>query len=215
MSIRLILVRHGETLASIDRRFAGAQDVDLTPHGHEQAEALARRLAATPVDAFYVSPLRRCRQTAVPVARALRMEPVPADDLRECHFGSWEGLSLTEVLERDAEMFQTWISGDEHSPPEGESWGQVWERVGGWWREAIRRHEGGTILAVTHGGPILCFLRSVLAAPYASMYQFEIDPCSVTVLQTRGEVVRVRLVNDTTHYRDMVSPAPGVRPLNA
>ena len=208
MSTRLILVRHGETPASVDRRFAGSTDVELTDHGHEQTRALARRLRPVRIDALYVSPLIRCRQTASAIEDTTGLKPRLVEDLRECRFGEWENLTLTEVVQRDAELFQTWIADDGVAPVGGESWREVWARVESWWKEASERHRDRTILAVTHGGPILSFLRHAVGGPYHSMFVFEIDPGSVTLLQTRGELLRLRVANDTSHLRDVLRDGP-------
>lgn len=208
MSTRFILVRHGETPASKERRFAGSTDVELTDAGREQAETLARRLRQVRIDAFHVSPLTRCLQTAEPVAEVTGRKPALTDELRECHFGEWEGLSAHEVRERYRSEFDAWISDDAVPPPSGESWQEVGARVGRWWRDAAERYEGRTVLAVTHGGPILWLARHVAHAPYSAMIAFEIDPCSVTLLQTRGPLWRIRLLNDTTHVRDPLLDGP-------
>jgi probable phosphoglycerate mutase len=204
MTTRLILVRHGETPASVDRRFAGSTDVELTEHGREQAADLARRLRPIRIDALYASPLLRCRQTAHAIAGTTGLEIREAPEMIECHFGRWEGLTTQEVMARDPAGFGAWIGDDGQCPPEGESWKQVDERVWAWWERVSRRYADRTVVAVTHGGPILTILRHVLQTPYVGMFILEIDPCSVTLLQTRGQFLRVRLVNDTSHLRDVL-----------
>lgn len=208
MSTRLILVRHGETYASVDRRFAGSTDVELTEHGHDQARAVAKRLRPVRIDALYVSPLRRCVQTAEAVTETTGLKPRIAEAIRECDFGAWEGLSAMEVIERDGERFQEWLTDDTHEPPDGESWGSVSRRVWSWWEEVSERYKDRTVLAVTHGGPILCMLRRTLDAPHSAIYVLEIDTASVSLLQTRGTLLRARTINDTSHLRDPLRDGP-------
>ena len=56
-----------------------------------QAEQVGERLARHPIDAIYVTTLRRTQQTAAPLAARLGIEPVVEPDLREVHLGEWEG----------------------------------------------------------------------------------------------------------------------------
>ena len=213
MSGRVILVRHGQTPASVERRFAGSSDVELTQEGHAQARMLASRLSKVSVDELVVSPLVRCRQTAAPIAEALGVEPVTVDALRECDFGAWEGLTSAEVREAYPDHFDRWIGDESVQPPDGESWAEVYERCDAWWDEVTAAAEGRTVLAVTHGGVVLTVLRRALGAPYVALIAFEIDPCSVTMVSSRGRLWRVRLVNDTTHLRDPLLDGPPPVPM--
>ncbi len=202
MSTRLILVRHGETPSSVERRFAGSSDVDLTEEGHRMAQALARRLRQIRIDVMHVSPMRRCLQTAEHLTETTGRKPRIDDRIREVDFGAFEGFTSREVAERHGEEFQRWLQDDSHPPPDGESWTELGERVSAWWQEVAERYRDRTVLGVMHGGPILWLARHVLQAPYIAMVVLEIDPCSVTLLQSRGRLWRVRMLNDTTHIRD-------------
>jgi broad specificity phosphatase PhoE len=95
-----------------------------------------------------------------------------------------------------------WFGGEDRCPPDGETWLQVGERLTAWLAETAERHDGGTILAVTHGGPVLWLTRHITGAPHTSMAVFDIDPASVTLFQRRGEMWRLRTFNDTSHMRD-------------
>lgn len=214
MSTRVILIRHGATAPSAERRFAGTTDVDLSDEGREQATVVARRLRQVRIDALYVSPMARCRQTADAITESTGLKQRAADEIRECAFGKWEGLTSREVMDQFPEEFRQWLSDDACPPPDGESWTQVGERVGRWFQEAITAHEDNTILAVTHGGPILWLCRHLLQAPYSAMLTLEIDPCSLTLLQNRRNLWRIRLLNDTSHDRDALldGPAPEAVP---
>ena len=91
----LLILRHGES-AGADPAvpfplLAGHGDPELSPAGRWQAERLADRLAGEPISAIYVSSLRRTAQTAAPLADRLGITPVTEHDLREAHFGEWEG----------------------------------------------------------------------------------------------------------------------------
>ncbi len=202
MSTRFILVRHGETQGSIERRFTGSTDVPLTDDGHKQARALAQRLAQVRIDALHVSPLSRCQSTAAPVTEVTGRKATIVQELRECHFGVLENFSLDEALNEHGDKLADWFGGEDRCPPEGETWKAVGERLVPWFDEAAKRYENRTVLAVTHGGPILWLTRHITGAPYPAMGVFEVDPASVTVFQHRNNTWRLRLFNDTSHLSD-------------
>lgn len=96
-SVRLWLVRHGETAWARDGRHTGRTDVPLTDRGREQARALRDRLAGVRFAAVRCSPLARARETlelAVPGA-----QPVVDDDLQERDYGAAEGRTTAELRE--------------------------------------------------------------------------------------------------------------------
>src|SRR5215469_1929645 len=83
-----VLLRHGETPLSGERRFAGRGHIPLTPTGLEQAAAAAARLAARGgLDLIVTSPLSRARETAGAVAAATGLPPVVHDGWAEVDFG--------------------------------------------------------------------------------------------------------------------------------
>ena len=95
-----LLLRHGQTPMSVQKRYAGLTDAPLTDAGIRQAAAAAKRLASAGIDAIVASPLQRTVRTAEEVA-AVTGVPVTADEgFRETDFGAWEGLTFAEVRER-------------------------------------------------------------------------------------------------------------------
>lgn len=154
MAATLLLVRHGETDWNREGRVQGHSDVPLNDTGRAQARALAARLAAERVDAVYASDLRRARDTACEVARASGHPVTTTPDLREKHFGSWEGLTRDEILSRDPDALSgPW--GD------GETRDEMADRVLHALREIAARHEGETVVVVSHGGPLRAVQRTL------------------------------------------------------
>ena len=110
----LLLVRHGESQAADpDRPFPfvdGRGDPELSPLGREQAVRVADRLAATRVDAIYVTSLRRTAETAAPLAARLGLVPTVEPALAEVRLGEWDGgVYRQRVAEGDpvvAQMFE-------------------------------------------------------------------------------------------------------------
>ena len=149
----ILLVRHGETDWNVQRRVQGHSDTPLNATGRAQAEELARTLEGEPIDAVYSSDLERATATAAIVAKRLGLDVKLEPALREKHFGTWEGLTDTEVFERFPEA-QPGRWGD------GETSEEMSERV----IRAIERiaghHPDGRALVVTHDGPVRALLRA-------------------------------------------------------
>ncbi len=198
---RLVLVRHGSTVHSAERRFSGRNDLPLDPAGSAQAAALAARIREFgEIAALVSSPLRRARQTADWLASALRVDVVDNDGFAEVDFGEWEGMSFAEIRARDAAALAAWLDSADLAPPGGESQNALAQRV----REArdsiVAAHPGATIVVVTHVSPIKSLVRSALDAPPSSLYRMHLDTASVSIVDYAGDgVASLRLFNDTSH----------------
>jgi broad specificity phosphatase PhoE len=148
----LLLARHGETDWNRERRIQGHTDVPLNARGVKQARVLAEILAPVRLAAVYSSDLTRARETAAMVARAHSLDVLVERRLREKNFGSWEGLTDVEIADRFPDAVRgRW--GD------GETTEQVATRVVEVIDVIRARHGDGTVLVVSHGGP----LRAILA----------------------------------------------------
>ncbi|MGW4483420.1 bifunctional RNase H/acid phosphatase [Amycolatopsis sp. NPDC004368] len=205
---RLLLLRHGQTEMSVDRRYSGRGDVPLTERGQGQAAAAAKRLAAWPgligedgeVAPIVSSPLTRTKQTAQAVADALGTRFVTHPGLIETDFGQWEGLTFAEAAERDPELHRCWLRDSTCSPPGGESFDAVHERVEGARRELIEQHEGRTIIVVSHVTPIKTLLRIGLDAGPSLLFRLHLDLASLSIVEFYPDGnSSVHLANDISH----------------
>lgn len=147
----LLLCRHGRTDWNDQGRYQGQTDVPLNAVGRQQARLLAELLRREPISAIYASDLSRAAETAAEIARHHDL-PVHLDArLREINQGRWEGLTVAQIMARDAELHRRWERAPLHVRlPEGESIQDVRERVLSWLRDAVGRHGGGLICVVTH-----------------------------------------------------------------
>jgi probable phosphoglycerate mutase len=195
--LRLVLVRHGETARTAERRYSGRGDVPLTERGLAQARGVAARLAGVPLAAVVTSPLDRCVRTAEVVAD--RAPVVVDDDLVECDFGAWEGLTFGEVRERYPAEVEAWLESTAAAPPGGEPLDAVAARVG---RavERLRAYRSGVVVVVSHVSPLKLILREALAAGDAFLYRCHLDPAGMSTVDMWPDgAVSVRSVNDTAH----------------
>ncbi|MDX3108766.1 bifunctional RNase H/acid phosphatase [Nonomuraea angiospora] len=200
----LLLLRHGETALSVERRFSGRGDAELTPNGLAQAAAAAERLSREPyrLDVIVSSPLKRARQTAEAVARRTGLDVEVEEDLRELDFGDWEGHTFTEVQRRWPAELSAWFADPETAPPGGESFATVARRVQAAGERLVERYEGKTVLAVSHVTPIKMLLRLALTAPLESLYRMHLDVACLSLIEyyADGPAV-VKSFNDTSHLR--------------
>ncbi|HEX2903233.1 MAG TPA: histidine phosphatase family protein [Jatrophihabitans sp.] len=198
---RFILLRHGVTAYSVQRRFAGRSDLPLLDEGIAQARAAARRTSElTPIDGVISSPLRRTRQTAAAVAEQLGL-PVALDEgLIETDFGSWDGYTFDELRQADPELLASWLADPEVAPPGGESQLQVSARVLAARDRLVKAHPGRTLVLVTHVSPIKVLAADVLGAPASAVHRMYLAPASVSVLDYFPDgPMSLRCFNDTAH----------------
>jgi len=198
-----LLLRHGETALSVERRFAGRSDAPLTEAGRGQAAAAAARLAARGgVDVIVTSPLQRARRTAEAVAEATGAALTVDDDLVETDFGEWDGLSFAEASARWPEELSAWLGSADVAPPGGESLATVARRVLGALDRLLAAHQGGTILLVSHVTPIKTLACRAMLAPPATMFRIHLDVGSLCEIRWYADgPALVRSLNDTAHLR--------------
>ncbi|MFJ9947717.1 bifunctional RNase H/acid phosphatase [Kitasatospora sp. NPDC091207] len=201
-----VLLRHGETHLTPEKRFSGSggSDPELSEKGRWQAERAAEALVARgSVQAVVSSPMLRTRQTAETVAARLGLEVRYEDGLREVDFGAWEGLTFAEVRERHPEDLNAWLGSAKARPTGGgESFTTLTHRVGVARDKILARHHGRTVLVVSHVSPIKTLVRLALGAPPDSLYRMELSAASLCAVQYYADGnASVRLLNDTGHLR--------------
>lgn len=198
---RLLLLRHGQTALSVQRRYSGHGDPELTELGLRQAAGAAARLARVEgIAAVLSSPLRRALQTAEAVAAATGAPLVVRRPLIETDFGAWEGLTFAEARDRDPELHARWLGAQDVAPPGGESFARVRERVGAERAEILAAYPAATVVVVSHVTPIKLLLQEALGAGPSLLYRLHLDPASLCISDFYPDGgASVRLVNDTSH----------------
>jgi broad specificity phosphatase PhoE/ribonuclease HI len=195
-----LLLRHGQTPLSVEKRFSGTGDPSLTEAGVAMAAAAARRLATSGADAVVSSPLTRARQTADAVAAALDVDVDVEEGLRETDFGDWEGYTFAEVKLKWPRELKAWLASTAVAPPFGESFDDTAVRVRRARDRVLARYGGRTVVVVSHVTPIKTLLRLALDAPPSALYRMHLDLVSLSTVQwfSDGPAV-VRSMNDTHH----------------
>src|SRR5664280_2866288 len=196
----MLLLRHGQTPLSVEKRFSGVGDRPLTEIGLAQAGAAARRLRGCSAVAVVASPLRRAVQTADLVAAEIGVAVTVDEGLRETDFGDWEGYTFAEVQHRWPDQLSAWLASPDVAPPAGESFADTARRVRQARDRVLAAYGGHTVVVVSHVTPIKTLVRLALEAPSGTLYRMHLDLVSISEIDwyADGPAV-VRRLNDTCH----------------
>ncbi|MEU8894439.1 bifunctional RNase H/acid phosphatase [Nocardia sp. NPDC048505] len=198
---RLLLLRHGQTELSVQRRYSGRGNPPLTPLGRDQAARAAKMLAAKgDIAAVVSSPLGRARETAEAAAAALGVPVRVLDTLIETDFGDWEGLTFSEAAQQDPELHARWLGDTSVAPPGGESFDAVRERIEAVRRDLVALYPEQNIVVVSHVTPIKTLLQLALGVGPSLLYRLHLDLASLSIAEFYPDGgSSVRLVNDTSY----------------
>jgi broad specificity phosphatase PhoE len=144
--MRLIFVRHGESVGNKKNIIQGHKDFALTKKGREQAQMVAERFRNIKIDAIYSSDLKRASQTAKIIKKFHKKTPIFFSKLlRERNLGYLEGKRVDEV---------DFIKFRHRRPKGGETPSELKKRVEIFLNYLFKKYSTETILVVTHGGVI-------------------------------------------------------------
>jgi probable phosphoglycerate mutase len=203
----VLYVRHGQTPTTGSVLPGRAKGLHLADAGRQQAQAVADRIATLKsVDAIYASPLERTRETAAPIAEARGLKVVADRGLLECDFGDWTGRELKELMKLpEWTTVQRYPSGFRF--PDGESFAEMQTRITGAVAALVRRHPGGTIVAVSHADPIKAAVADALGTHLDLFQRIVVSPCSVTTVAYGPGGPVVLNVNSTTGDLSSLRPS--------
>ena len=197
----LILVRHGVTAWNKERRFQGQIDIPLDDEGRQQARLAAQRLAGEPIEAVYASDLGRAWHTGEAIATRLGLPTLPDSGLRERSYGSFEGRTFDEIQREFPDEYARWQARDPGFSPGGvgESLEQLHARVSAAIHTIARRHPGGRVVAVTHGGVLDCVYRIATGLPMRAPRRHDLLNASLNRIAWDGEGFRLVVWADIAH----------------
>jgi 2,3-bisphosphoglycerate-dependent phosphoglycerate mutase len=198
----ILLIRHGESEAAyMEKPFPlvdGHADPELSETGREQAERLAERLAKQPIDAIYVTSLRRTVQTAAPLAERLGLTPQAEPDLREVHLGEWEAGRFRKMVADNHPVAERMWAEERWDVIPGAEPAEVFAgRTGGAIKRIAAAHPDQRVAVVVHGGVIAVLLAMATGSrPFAFLGA---DNASISRLVITPERWLLRGYNDTAH----------------
>ena len=183
----LVLVRHGVTPHTVEKRFSGglaSANPGLSDEGRDQVRAAAAWLAplAERVDAVISSPVRRTLESAEILAEVLGKTVEVEPGFAEMEFGSWDGMTFLEVAERRPDELDAWLGSLDVGAGGGESFRVVEKRVLDGLQRVLDAHAGKTVVVVSHVTPIKTLVAHAVDAPLESVFRMELSPASVSVL---------------------------------
>lgn len=206
MTLRLWLVRHGESTWNAARRVQGWADPPLTEKGAWQARQVADRLGQLDeVTALYTSPQVRARQTAEAIAAATDVAPTVDARLREHGMGQATGRNWDEIVDLWPHLLEYAHRGETVRPyiPETEPEEEFYTRVEAVFDEIIARHPQGNIVVVAHGGTFRGFLSAWFNVPRETYLGLHFGNASVTLTEFEmPSWMKVHFVNDTSHLKN-------------
>ena len=202
MTLRLYLLRHGQTAMSRANVFCGrGLDPALTEQGTAMAEAFGAAYKALPWQAIYASPLQRAIATAKPLADAIGLPVTQHPDLAEIDYGAWDGLTA-EVVARDwHDEHERWTADPAWNPPtNGETAIAVAQRLTNVVEEISLAHHDGNVLVVSHKASIRVLLCALLGVDVGRFrYRFGCPVGSVTIVAFGEHGPLAEAVVDRSH----------------
>ena len=197
---RFVIVRHGETTWGAQARFAGRKDVSLTPRGRRQAAAVAGRIRIMAPVVVLTSPLQRCRNTAQAIAAEVGAPVVVDDRLIDGMLGEWTGFRAAEIEDQWPAEFARWRSDPDASPPGGESFTAVRQRIRPLMTDTLTTYRGHTVVLVTHAAPSKMILATALNVDSEVAYRMRVDTASLSGFTVEADgAVMVWAINETGH----------------
>ena len=191
---RVVLVRHAAAKGS--GTFLGQNDEPLSAAGRSQLKELVPKLARFRFDAVFTSDLERARATAVAAVRRLDLELQIRPELREMHFGCWQGLSWDQIEKRHRRLARLWLRDFPLQPiPGAERFAQFKKRVKTQLRDIVLANQGQCVLVVAHAGVIRVALADALGLKDRNLFRLAQDPCAINVIDHFAQGVTVRCVN--------------------
>ena len=202
MTLRLYLLRHGQTELSRDNVFCGrGLDPALTDGGVEMARAFAASYRDLPWAAIFSSPLTRALATAEPLATAIGLPIQRRDGFAEIEYGAWDGLTAEAVSDRFHVEHERWIADPAWNPPTGgETAVALAQRVTHEIEEIAAAHHDGNVLIVSHKATIRVAVCALLGVDVGRFrYRFGCPVGSVSIIEFGAHGPFAAAIADRSH----------------
>jgi broad specificity phosphatase PhoE len=180
--MKIYIIRHGQSLGDIEKRYGGNYDDDLSDLGRTQAEHLANELQNAEISIVYCSPLQRAQKTAEILAKKWGSRVITDKDLRERNrYGVVTAMKYSEAVKKYPDVIQN-LNNYTYTPAGGENYQAFKKRVIDALNNAARKPSNHAIAIVTHGGPISTIAREIL-----KLGESKISDCAYIILDFDGK----------------------------
>ncbi len=201
---KLILIRHGETDYTLQRRYCGHEDISLNARGIEQANYLRYKLKNIKVDRVYSSDLKRTFQTAKIIFQNKII--YKRKKLREIDFGVFSGLTLEDVNRLYPDVYKAWLDNPANVKiPEGESLPGFVRRVEKSFNKIFNQNMKKTVALVSHGGTIRVILLKMLRQDLDKFWNIQQDSTALNIIGFKNGIPEIIKINDTSHLKQNIS----------
>lgn len=208
---KIIIVRHGQSVGNIGKRFLGRTDLDLTETGRKQAILTGEFLKNEHIDKAFSSPLRRAYDTCKIIAdfhQGLEIEIEPR--IAEIYAGKWEDMPFSEIRETYNHDFTVWHDDIGNAVcTGGESLKDVYKRVSEALNDIVEKYEGKTVLLASHGAAIRSMMAYISGRNVERMKEIDwVSNASVTVAYHDADGFRLDKIGLDEHIGDLRSSLP-------
>ncbi len=202
---RLVIIRHGESVYNIERKYTGQLDVALTEKGVLQAEITGKYILENyKIDKIYSSDLTRAIDTAKPIADPLGLEIHTDARLREIYAGEWQGYYFNDVAEIFKEEYEYYKTHKTIArTPGGEGMQDVMKRMHEAVKEIAATNDGKTVLISTHNGPLMTLEVLVYGIPLDDIYS--VSNNSITELEYENGSFKAVKFGYNEHLDELVT----------
>lgn len=209
VTTRICFIRHGETDWNVAKRIQGHTDIPLNATGRAQALAMAFNAARQRFHAIYSSDLVRTMATAQALAEREAQEVKPLPQLRERHYGIFQGMTAEEGAVRLPEAYAHYVARDlDYAFETGESLSALAERVTAGVDWLVRHHSGQTIAAVSHSGVLDVIYRRATGRPLHTPRDFVIPNCALNWFEFDVRGWHLASWADRHYLRDVLTDSP-------
>ena len=209
IATRICIIRHGETDWNVEKRIQGHTDIPLNATGRSQALAMAFNAAHQRFHAIYSSDLLRAQETAQVLAQREDHELKLLPQLRERHFGIFQGLTAAQGAERYPQAYAHYMGRDlDYDFETGESLRGFAERVAEGIAWLVRHHSGQTIALVSHSGVLDVVYRRATGRPLHTPRDFKIPNCALNWFHFDGQGWHLEAWGDRHHLHEVLTEPP-------
>lgn len=169
------IVRHGETNWNIEKRWQGHLDICLNDNGRQQALLVAKKLKSKNIELIISSDLIRCKETALIIAKELKINLIFDSNLRERNTGIAQGLTLEESEQKfGKDIVEYWRSNYKAKIPSGESLKELENRILNRFYYYKSEYAHKNVAIFTHGGPIRFIQKHIRNLPFSNVGQYHL-----------------------------------------
>ena len=208
---KLVIIRHGHSMANMIRSFAGHTDAELSPVGEKQVVKTAEYVAENyKVDKIYASDLKRAYSTARAVSEKTGIEITPSENLREIFAGEWEGRLFDDLLVEYPEDYGTWKNDIGNARcTGGEAVQELSARILKEVEKIARENDGKTVVIATHATPVRCMERAWRGKTFDEMKDIPwVTNASVTEAVYENGKFALSFAGKDEHLSDIATALP-------